>query len=90
MPPELSGGLTLPLGDALVELWSGLSRAWLKHTGLSFRGFSIRLKLLAHSSSHEPGSNCYSASVKEKCGQASCICVLADAYEKGSRCWLEQ
>ena len=87
MPPELTGGLA-PLGDALVELWSGLSRAWLKHTGLSFPGFSIRL--LAHSSSHEPASNCYSASVKLKCGQASCICVFADADEKGSRHWLEQ
>ena len=55
MPPELTGGLPLGMYALVVRL----SRAWLKHTGLSFPGFSIRLKLLAHSSSHEPASNCY-------------------------------
>ena len=93
MPPFLPGGLA---GGGPRGQGPGLKRSVpsrLKHAGLRIPGvlfFSLRLKLLARTSSHEPLSLSYLASLKLHTVGWPAGCVLADKEEKSLKCWLEQ
>ena len=93
MLPLLPGGLA---GGGPGGQGPGLKRSVpsrLKYAGLRIPGvvfFSLRLKLLAHSSSHEPLSLKYLASLKLHTVGWPAGCVLADTEEKSLQCWLER
>ena len=85
----LAGGGPHCQGPGLKR--SGPSR--LKHVGLSIPWvlhFPIRLKLLAHSSSHEPLNLSCLASLKLHTVGWPAGCVPTDAEKKSLQCWLKQ